>query len=394
MAAELILWLGLRRRSCRSCRSSSPSTGSTSRPSAIVIAAWPAARLIGEPVFGWLADRTAPRAAHGRRPPAERRVRGRAALRDRRRAVHRAAGAGRARGRPCTTRRPAATSWTRRRPTGAARPSGCTAPRRWGVPAGPGARGACGGRSRAAANRCSSSAGSASSSRPSWWPSPSRAAARGRDCAHAAGRPHRAPARAAGGPRPARPRRAPSADAGPGPAAPVTSLWNRTLIGAIVLNFGGILRGRHVGGHLEPVHAGQGASIEFIGFTFVAVRAAGAARVAVRRAASWIAADPSRSSSLGTLDGGRTGLALHGRGGSLVHRRDRDRGGARLGARQPGALRDRRRWAARPADRPRRRACSGRPERSAYIVSSVMAGTALRDGPPLPVLPAVVGRVS
>ena len=33
----------------------------------LVIAAWPAARLVGEPVFGWLADRTARDPADGRR---------------------------------------------------------------------------------------------------------------------------------------------------------------------------------------------------------------------------------------------------------------------------------------------------------------------------------------
>ena len=44
---------------CRSCRSTSRSRASTSATLGLVIAAWPAARLISEPIFGWLADRTA-----------------------------------------------------------------------------------------------------------------------------------------------------------------------------------------------------------------------------------------------------------------------------------------------------------------------------------------------
>ena len=46
-------------RSCRSCRSISREQGVDLALLGLVIAAWPAARLVGEPVFGWLADRTA-----------------------------------------------------------------------------------------------------------------------------------------------------------------------------------------------------------------------------------------------------------------------------------------------------------------------------------------------
>ena len=97
----------------------------------VVIAAWPAARLVGEPIFGWLADRV---------PRVPLMVAGNV-------------GAGifqflplvfvgpaavphpSRRSRACrprsTTRPPAATSPTRPRPSGAARRSGCTARPRW-----------------------------------------------------------------------------------------------------------------------------------------------------------------------------------------------------------------------------------------------------------------------
>ena len=44
---------------CRCCRSTSRSRASIWRTLGLVIAAWPAARLVSEPIFGWLADRTA-----------------------------------------------------------------------------------------------------------------------------------------------------------------------------------------------------------------------------------------------------------------------------------------------------------------------------------------------
>ena len=52
----------------------------------IVIAAWPAARLVSEPIFGWLADRTERVPLDGHRPRRDGRVRGAAA------GAHRAAG--------------------------------------------------------------------------------------------------------------------------------------------------------------------------------------------------------------------------------------------------------------------------------------------------------------
>ena len=57
LAAEFIVWLGFGR-CCRSCRSTSRDHGVDLATLGIVVAAWPAARLIGEPIFGWVADRT------------------------------------------------------------------------------------------------------------------------------------------------------------------------------------------------------------------------------------------------------------------------------------------------------------------------------------------------
>ena len=121
----------LRRRCCRSCRSTSATTASIFGRSGVVVAAWPAARLIGEPIFGWVADRT-------RRVPLM--VAGNVAGRDLRvpaarvrRGGRRSSSCAASRGcRPrCTTRPLAATSPTRRRPTGAARRSASTARPRW-----------------------------------------------------------------------------------------------------------------------------------------------------------------------------------------------------------------------------------------------------------------------
>ena len=54
----------------------------------LVIAAWPAARLVSEPIFGWLADRTARDAADGHRARRDRPLRGAAAGLDRAAGVH------------------------------------------------------------------------------------------------------------------------------------------------------------------------------------------------------------------------------------------------------------------------------------------------------------------
>src|ERR687887_2804941 len=57
LAAELIIWLGF-----GALLPIMPlyftEHGVDVRALGIVIAAWPAARLIGEPIFGWVADRT------------------------------------------------------------------------------------------------------------------------------------------------------------------------------------------------------------------------------------------------------------------------------------------------------------------------------------------------
>ena len=74
----------------------------------LVIAAWPAARLVSEPIFGWLADRTARVAADGHRAGRDRPGRGAAAGLDRADRVHHPARRlGPRRGRSTTRRRAA-----------------------------------------------------------------------------------------------------------------------------------------------------------------------------------------------------------------------------------------------------------------------------------------------
>ena len=137
----------------------------------VVVAAWPAARLIGEPFFGWLADRRRAAADDDHRPGARLRVRGPAP-------VHRGAGGvhpppgvlgdGGGDVRPGRPRLP-----RRREPArnARARRSACTVRRRPAASCSGPRSAACWRRSRASPRSCSGSPASRCWCPRSWWPS-------------------------------------------------------------------------------------------------------------------------------------------------------------------------------------------------------------------------------
>ena len=132
----------------------------------IVVAAWPAARLLGEPLFGWIADR-GPRKAMMIVGSARRGVRRGAAVHRRTGGVHRVPRARRPRDVDLRPRRPRLPR--RRQP---ARRHGDVRPVRRGADGRPDAGPAIGGiapGSRASRPSCSGWPGSRSSRRRSWW---------------------------------------------------------------------------------------------------------------------------------------------------------------------------------------------------------------------------------
>ena len=231
----------------------------------LVIAAWPAARLVGEPIFGWLADRTAriPLMVIGLIATGVFSIlplvfTGPLAF------VLLRAGSGLA----TAVYDPAARGYLTdaTRPSGAARRSGCTAPSRWA---------GCSSGRRSARSGPGSSAGSRSCScsvgwRPGWRRSRSgsavaragRAPTRRRRATPPSSRPRRHRPRAAP-PTPSR-RIEPRSDGGSRRPA----LLNRGLIAALVINAGGYF----AGGTYEVIWSlflqHLGAGLDLIGLTF------------------------------------------------------------------------------------------------------------------------------